>query len=62
MIEVRGCDASDIVDFVPFTARCLITTEGVSAHRAVAVTPSVMTIPAPILPVVNEVLPSIFLK
>ena len=59
MIEVRGGDACDIV---PFTARCLIMIVGVSAYRTVAVTPSVITIPAPILPVVNEMLPSIFLK
>ena len=62
MTEVRGGDSREIVDIVPSTARRLIITEGVSACRTVAVTPSVMTIPAPILPVVNDVLPSIFLK
>ena len=62
MIEVRGGDACEIVDIVPSTARCVIMIVGVSACRTVAVTPSVVTIPAPILPVVNEVLPSIFLK
>jgi len=62
MIDVRGGDSREIVDIVPSTTRRLIITEGVSACRTVAVTPSVMTIPAPILPVVNDVLPSIFLK
>jgi len=62
MIEVRGGDACEIVEIVPSTARLLIITKGVSACLTVAVTPSVITIPAPILPVVNEVLPSIFLK
>jgi hypothetical protein len=62
MIEVRRGDAREIVTVVPFTARLLIITERVSECRTFAVTPSVITIPAPILPVVNKVLPSIFLK
>jgi hypothetical protein len=62
MIEVRGGDSCEIIVIEPFIARCLITTDGVSVCHTVAVTPSVMTIPAPILPVVNDVFPSTFLK
>jgi hypothetical protein len=62
MTEVIRGDSRAIIVVVPFTARCMITTDGLSAGMTVAVTPSVMTIPAPILPVVNDVLPLIFLK
>jgi hypothetical protein len=62
MSEVSGGDSAEIAVTVRSVARCLISTVGVFVSATVDVTPSVMTMPAPILPVVSKVLPSTFLK
>ena len=62
MSDVRGGDSTEIIVTVRSAARCRISTEGDFAGVTEDLTPSVMTMPAPILPVVRVVLPSTFLK